>query len=95
MTIRTRTDRIREQSKLARDQWPIDHENIRLMAERASKLSDGDKHRAKSGELELPDTNRAAKPEPGRWISDPRATGKQAAHSGKNSPYIPGVRRFS
>jgi hypothetical protein len=69
-------------------------QNIAKYAERASELSDGHRHRAKSGEMELPDTNRGAGILEGTRSGDQHAKAlRNLNHSGKDTDYMPRVRR--
>jgi hypothetical protein len=96
-------ERLRElQNPRSKKNWngaSRDQANINRWSGRASENSDGRKHRAKSGEIELPNTNvelhsTAAPPRRDRKV-DAHMAGKRDQNFVGSSDYMPGVRRYT
>jgi hypothetical protein len=94
----TRTDRIKNEYSNPNSReynGQSTRENIKKYAERAHTLSDGYKHRAQSGEIELPSgSERASYPGSAKSGEDARRIAKaELNHDVKATDYMPKVRR--
>jgi hypothetical protein len=92
----TRQSRLQEYANPTRpENWNGEStkEYIGRWSERAHAESDGHKHRAKSGAMELPDTAQAPQAARPRFIADPRAEAKADKNFSGSDSYMPGTRR--
>jgi hypothetical protein len=92
--------RIREYSQPNHSEWrgQSTRENIDRWSKRAEKESDGDKHRAKGGEVELPSTGEmrvhSTRQEAGH-TGDFYEAAKRDLNRDLNNPYQRGIRRIT